>query len=519
MKENFSHLSINDKTLSVSQQMTWTILNQQIQEQNCLSRVEYPHFTAEFCVVCPYEGQGGVETKWLLILDRLQDKVIVNIQSLNNEAFFERLDMSKVLVKWNFDLKQVDSYGIWGEDIEVHNFEFFKTSQSEGRVLCDIEVFDSLIVDDIFEVDVVFQLEYQQVSNDSLDVLQTRKLPKNLLNCIEPFCLGIDQTRNSVSNASNASSTLASCFSWYPGLPYDNYASCHEAANEWVNKEHIYQTIPGSNITYSYRDPHEDYSPAPIRRSRSGLIHNNSSAKLYESSAQQESLFNHGQFESNGIPSSDTCFYIPEFKFSEYLQSDMTSVQSSDVNDDVFSHICKSDQEIEKLLDSSISVNSGELINKNRKDSCKSLLEMEECMSIYGSQFSHETETSCSSRLGYSSASSKVISCIYTGSCNSELSLRDRRQLLGFAVENNLSGLARDCEESFLNDLQIFNCLETLLVFDVLLSKSDGRHKIIVFIRDNIMEVIKQDFWHSFVEFGPELVNEILNASNYVINI
>ena len=87
-------------------------------------------------------------------------------------------------------------------------------------------------------------------------------------------------------------------------------------------------------------------------------------------------------------------------------------------------------------------------------------------MSIYGSQGGHETETSCSSHLGYRSASSKVISCIYTSSINSELSLREKRKLLGFAVENNLSRLAHDCVQSYLNNLQIFNCLETLLAFD-----------------------------------------------------
>ena len=523
MKENFSHLSINDKTLSVSQQMTWTIPSQQIQDQSCLSQVHYPYFTAEFCVVCPYVSEGGVETNWLLILDRLQDKVIVNIQSLNNEDFFERVDMSKVSVKWdfslgNFDLNQVDSNIVLGEDMEVNKFEFFKTSQSEGRVLCDIEVFDSLLVDVIVEVDIVFKLEYRQVSNDSLKGLQTQKLPSILLDCIEPFCSVKDTARYSVSNASNAPSTLSSCFSWYPGLPYNDYSSCHDEANDWI-KEHIYQTIPGSNLTCSYRDPHKDYSPAPIRRSRSGLIHNNSSAKLYEPSADQKCLVNRGQVDFSDIPSSGTCFYIPEFKFSEYLKSEMNSVQSSDINDDVFYDICKSDQEIEKLLDSSINLNSGGLIIKNRKDSCKSLMDMEECMSIYGSQGGHETETSCSSHLGYRSASSKVISCIYTSSINSELSLREKRKLLGFAVENNLSRLAHDCVQSYLNNLQIFNCLETLLAFDSFLPKSDERYKVIVFIRDNIMEVIKQDFWHSFVEFGPDLVNEILNASNYVINI
>ena len=86
---------------------------------------------------------------------------------------------------------------------------------------------------------------------------------------------------------------------------------------------------------------------------------------------------------------------------------------------------------------------------------------------------------------------------------------KEKRNLLKIAVEHGLQKLMVKCEEAYLEDLKVRNCLETLLVLDNFLPKSMTKKKVLAFIRRNMKEVSKDRHWEEFEENCSSLVKSI----------
>ena len=77
------------------------------------------------------------------------------------------------------------------------------------------------------------------------------------------------------------------------------------------------------------------------------------------------------------------------------------------------------------------------------------------------------------------------------------------------AVEHGLQKLMFKCEEAYLEELKVGNCLETLLVLDKFVPKSMTKQKVLAFIRKNLTEVSRDKHWEEFVQNCSSLVRSI----------
>ena len=82
-------------------------------------------------------------------------------------------------------------------------------------------------------------------------------------------------------------------------------------------------------------------------------------------------------------------------------------------------------------------------------------------------------------------------------------------------VKHSLVKLVKECQKSYLQTLQVKNCLETLLVVDNFLPSSELRQTVIDFMKVNLKEVMKEPNWDKFVENCEELVNEIWDEEDH----
>ena len=87
--------------------------------------------------------------------------------------------------------------------------------------------------------------------------------------------------------------------------------------------------------------------------------------------------------------------------------------------------------------------------------------------------------------------------------------MKEKRNLLKIAVDHGLQKLMFKCEEAYLSELKVSNCLQILLVLDNFVPKSMTKQKVLAFIRKNLDEVSRDQHWEEFVENCSSLVRSI----------
>ena len=154
MEEEFSKLSIRNKSTTMTQSMHWIIPQSILNHQCPFLEKEYPFFTTEFSILHP---SLVLEMKWKLQLARKEDVVTVSILNVNDKSVFDKKEVMNVEVRWNCRLKSGEAEGPMNflseklfsqrENMDVNSFQFFKDSQSEGRAVCDLASFESFSMD------------------------------------------------------------------------------------------------------------------------------------------------------------------------------------------------------------------------------------------------------------------------------------------------------------------------------------------------------------------------------------
>ena len=84
--------------------------------------------------------------------------------------------------------------------------------------------------------------------------------------------------------------------------------------------------------------------------------------------------------------------------------------------------------------------------------------------------------------------------------------MKEKRNLLKIAVDHGLQKLMFKCEEAYLSELKVSNCLQILLVLDNFVPKSMTKQKVLAFIKKNFEEVSRDRHWEEFVENCSSLV-------------
>ena len=87
--------------------------------------------------------------------------------------------------------------------------------------------------------------------------------------------------------------------------------------------------------------------------------------------------------------------------------------------------------------------------------------------------------------------------------------MKEKRNLLKIAVDHGLQKLMFKCEEAYLSELKVSNCLQILLVLDNFVPKSMTTQKVLAFIKKNFEEVSRDRHWEEFVENCSSLVRSI----------
>jgi len=122
------------------------------------------------------------------------------------------------------------------------------------------------------------------------------------------------------------------------------------------------------------------------------------------------------------------------------------------------------------------------------------------------------TISSCSQGK-FSSASSAVIYNIYSGK-SKQSSENHQRRLLQYVSSQNNEMLPFVCTlQKYLDDLQIDNCLETLMMVDNILPHSETRIKILSFIKQNFLAIEKSVQWEDFSKSRPEFLQKIVQET------
>jgi len=524
MMEEFSKLSIRNKSTTVSQTMHWIIPQSRLNQHCPFLEKEYPFFTTEFSILHP---SSKVELKWRLEMERDNDKVAVNILNVNEKELFDKKELMNVLVRWNLRLKSGQADGPMGvlseqmfhqrENMEVNRLQFFKNSQCDGRIVCDLESFDSFAIDGKFVVEVKMELEYFQFEEQKSSFLDlSKRFSASLSESTESIYSKISfLQKDSVSEASGFS---APCHSWIPGHQASSASSKPGYAQ---THEKVIPTFHQQPVHYQYQRPSStQFGCHSLRRSRSGRTSDFSTASGASSCYSTSTLDRASRARRlsghlDDFENYQTYSYIPDYFFSEDAPNSTA--------DEVFHHQpagCgsfyppTSYPNTEEVYHYNLSSNSP-AHTQSKVHPHKSPLLKKPTVSNPGFQAQLSTNADHSSSLSVSdssvsSASTSLISCIYTGKLPDQAAiLKDRRKLLEMGVKHNLTTLVKECEKSYLLTLQVKNCLETLLVVDNFLPKSELRQTVINFMKVNLREVMMEPNWDKFVENCDDLVNEI----------
>ena len=138
MEDEFSKLSIRNKSTTLSQSMHWIIPQSRLDKHCPFLEKEYPYFATEFSILHP---NTMLEMKWRLELERKEDNVSVNILNVNEKSVFDKKELMNVEVRWNFRLMSSQDDGPMGliseqmfnhrANMEVNSFQFFRDSQTQ----------------------------------------------------------------------------------------------------------------------------------------------------------------------------------------------------------------------------------------------------------------------------------------------------------------------------------------------------------------------------------------------------
>ena len=514
--EEFSKLSIRNKSTTISQSMQWIIPQSRLNQHCPFLEQEYPYFTTEFSILHP---SSVLEVKWRLEMQRKNNKVSVNLLNMNEKEFFEKSEALNVQVRWNIRLKSGQDDGPMGilseqmfhqrENMEINRLQFFKESQSEGRVVCDLESFDSFEVDGNFAVEVKLELEHFQLEEKKMSFIdRSRRVSASLSELTEPVYSNSKQRKN-LSISSDTSCLSAPCHSWIPGQHPQLVSSTLNRS-----KQNVVQAL-SQQLIQQQLPHHHHHQQAPfsshfgnhsLRRSRSGRMPSSTlehiskarhlSGQLDESQASE-------YFDTEQIYS-----IIPDYLFSDAVPA-MSTAPVQLQFDGEFQH---SNEDTTIPFDTNV-YNPHVLPTPTMaRVNPDPLLETP----VFQTQYYRSTDSPLSasnSSVSICSASTSIISSIYTGKVQDPTYiLKNRRKLLEIGVKHNLPALVRDCEESYLHTLQVINSLETILVIDNFLPGSEVRNTVIKFMKMNLKELMKDHNWDKFVENCDELVTEILAA-------
>ena len=91
-----------------------------------------------------------------------------------------------------------------------------------------------------------------------------------------------------------------------------------------------------------------------------------------------------------------------------------------------------------------------------------------------------------------------------------EVIRNNRRFLLDLSVKRGLLGLMAACEKSYIDSLDISNCLEVLKIFHNLLPQSKSKQIVMRFIRKNLTLVSSSREWNQLRRHDPLLFEEIV---------
>jgi len=84
--------------------------------------------------------------------------------------------------------------------------------------------------------------------------------------------------------------------------------------------------------------------------------------------------------------------------------------------------------------------------------------------------------------------------------------------LLYLADKYELQDLLKACEKSLVDNMTVENVIETLIIIDLHIPKSENRQKIIDFMKSNATEVTEVKDWIKFVLKYPNLVTEVVRS-------
>merc|ERR1712096_269167 len=82
--------------------------------------------------------------------------------------------------------------------------------------------------------------------------------------------------------------------------------------------------------------------------------------------------------------------------------------------------------------------------------------------------------------------------------------------LIDLADRYNLQDLIEICENYLVDNLTVESVIETLIAFDLHIPNSQHRQKILDFIKEEAVEVVRSSHWRTFMEKYPDLVTEIV---------
>jgi len=517
--EEFSKLSIVDKSTSVAQIMQWIIPQSRLNQHCPFLEKEYPYYSTEFSLLHP---TTSTEVKWKLQLERMNDKVGLHLLNLNEKDYFEiPAEVKNVGVRWTARLlseqddgptRAPSGYMFYQKDyMEFATLMSYKDSRTEGRIICDLHSFESFAINGNFIVEVKIELERSQHEDKDWKISPYYDKPV-MYPAFSISESGTPLYSHIGSHYSNPSLTMASQHPVpsHSCLPFQGHYNPRFACSTLnrSNKPNIVQAQLQQNFPHhSYRQQsfrhHNDHQqnrecfPSPVhtlRRSCSGRLHSSPST----SSTRSSSILDQDREWRTKTESREACdpdqiySYIPDFFFSDTAKApsinSVRSVQCSEYDNNSQRH------------------QEGFRIKTGMEDDISS---------------SDSNVPVTSKSISVTSVPSSIIECIYTGKAPDPTEiLRHQRKFLELGLKHNLDMLVKECEKSYLHTLRVQNCLEIVLVVDNFLPQSGLKDEVIKFIRVNLKEVMKDPNWGKFVEYCSELVMEILSTEmDHHINV
>jgi len=506
--EEFSKLSIVDKSTSVAQIMQWIIPQSRLNQHCPFLEKEYPYYSTEFSLLHP---TTSTEVKWRLQMERMNDKVALYLLNLNEKDYFDvPAEVKNVGVRWTARLLSgqndrpigaLSDYMFYQKEyMEFASLLSFKDPRTEGRIICDLHSFETFAVNGNFIVEVKIELERSQHEDKDWKISPYYDKP-----VMYPVCSSAESGAllysHIGSHYSNPSLTLPSHH------PVPSH-SCHSFQGHYIprfacstlnrsNKPNIVQAQLQQSSYHNDHQQNREFMPSPVntlRRSCSGRLHSSPSTT---SSTRSSSILGQDRewktkTESREDYDPDQIYsYIPDFLFSDTAKApsinSVSSVQCSGYDNNSQCH--QKGLRVKEGVENEMSSDSSVVVVTSKS-------------------------------ISVTSAPSSIIEFIYTGKAPDPTQiLRHQRKFLELGVKHNLAMLVKECEKSYRHTLRVEDCLQTLLVVDNFLPQSELKEEVIKFIRVNFKEVMKDLNWGKFIEHCSELVMEILSSGDHHINV